>query len=197
LLTGPLPGALTIDLIQPVRTLFLTIPIIYFSAVGIVIIINKYHSGIFKFLIFTAYLLSLIYYSDLYFNHMVLVKPDNWLYGYQSAMTYALKNGQNKTVYFSDYYGQPYIYYLFLSQYDPAKYQTQANLITSGLDTGKVPQINNFIFQAADFASSRTKPHLLLIFTYGDLVGQVIDPKLLIPITPINGHSTFYAYQTD
>jgi len=196
LLTGPLPGALTIDLIQPVRALFLTIPILYFASVGIIDTVNRYRSLFLKSLIFFAYLLSFIYYSDLYFNHMVLVKPDNWLYGYQSAMTYVLNNSQNKTVYFSDYFGQPYIYYLFQTRYDPAKYQSQANLITNGLDTGKVAQIDNFIWQAADFASSKSKPGLLLIYNYGDLVGQVIDPKLLIPLSPINGHSSFYAYQT-
>jgi 4-amino-4-deoxy-L-arabinose transferase-like glycosyltransferase len=196
LLTGPLPGALTIDIIQPVRTLFLSIPIIYFASVGIYATINKFRLHLFKVLILSVYFISFVYFSDLYFNHMVLIKSDNWLYGYQSAMTYALNHSQNKTVYFSDHYGQPYIYYLFLTQYDPSKYQSQANLITNGLDTGKVNQIDNFIFQAADFASAKSKPGLLLILTNDDIHGQVIDPKLLTPLTPINDHSSFYAYQT-
>lgn len=197
LLTGSFPGALTIDTIQPVRTLFLTIPIIYFTSVGINTTFNKYRSYLFKILIFSAYFISFLYYSDLYFKHMVLIKPDNWLYGYRTAMTYAINHSQDKTVYFTDFYGQPYIYYLFLSKYDPAKYQTQANLINNGLDTGKIAKIDNFIFQAADFASSKSKPKLLLILTYGDTVKQVIDLKLLAPLSPINGHSSFYAYETN
>lgn len=197
LLTGPLPGALTIDIIQPVRTLFLTVPLIYFAAVGINALFVQNRSFILRFGVFSVYLISLIYYSNLYFKHMVLVKPDHWLYGYQAAMSYAVDHNAGKTVYFSDFYGQPYIYYLFTSQYNPTKYQQQANLITNGLDTGSVAKIDNFIFKAPDFASLKKQPNLLLILTYDDALRQGIDLKLLTPLSPINGHSSFYAYQTE
>lgn len=196
LLTGPLPGALTLDIIQPVRTLFFTVPLIYFAAVGIDVVFIKYRSVWLKIIIFSAYILSFIYYSNLYFKHMVLVHPDHWLYGYQPAMTYAIDHSSGKTVYFTDFYGQPYIYYLFLSKYNPAKYQQQANLISNGLDTGSVARIGNFIFKAPDFASLRNQPDLLLILTYDDAVRQGIDLKMLTPLSPINGHSSFYAYAT-
>ncbi len=196
LLVSPLPGALTLDIIQPVRTLSLSIAIIYFAACGIEFIINRFSKKIVYLTIFLAYLLSFIYYTDLYYSHMVKVKPDHWLYGYQSAMSYALQHSQNKTVYFSDFYGQPYIYYLFISRHDPASYQKQANLISTGLDTGKVAQVDNFIFKTPDFSYLKTVPGVLQILTYDDALRQNIDLKLLTPLSPINGHSSFYAYET-
>jgi 4-amino-4-deoxy-L-arabinose transferase-like glycosyltransferase len=196
LLIGPLPGALTLDIIQPVRTLSLTFPLLYFTAVGLSFFFLKYRSLFFKIIIFAVYSLSFFYYTDLYFDHMVKLKPDHWLYGYQPAMIYAINHSQNNAVYFSNFYGQPYIYYLFLSKYDPIKYQSQANLITNGLDTGKITKIDNFIFETPDFASFKSKPNYLLIFSYDDALRQGIDLKLLTPLSPINGHSSFYAYQT-
>lgn len=194
LLVAPLPAALTRDQIQPVRAMSLTIPLMYFAALGLIKIISlvpKY----FYVLIFAVYSLSFIYYCDLYFNHMVKTHPDHWLYGYTPAMTYAITHGSDKTVYFSDFYGQPYIYYLFYSQYDPAKYQHQANLISKGLDTGKVESISNFYFQTPNFQNQ--KPHQLQIFTYDDAVRQGIDLKKLTPLSPVNTISTFYAYETN
>ena len=197
LLISPLPAALTRDMIQPVRALEMSLPLIFFVAVGLDAFFSKFTSPIFKLLVFFLYLISFAYYSDLYFTHMVKVKPDDWLYGYQEAAQYVIDHQQNNTVYFSNFYGQPYIYYLFYSQYPPQKYQSQANLQLSGLDTGKVAQIDNIHFEAADFASSRKKSRMLMIYTYDDAISQGIDLKLLTPLSPINGRSTFYAYQTN
>lgn len=193
LLVAPLPAALTRDQIQPVRAMSMSIPLMYFAALGIYKM-----SKIFKllpFLLIPIYLLSFIYYSDLYLNHMAKTHPDHWLYGYTPAMNYALSHQVGKTVYFSDFYGQPYIYYLFYSQYDPSKYQQQAKLTLNGLDTGKVEKIDNFNFETPNFQNQ--KPHQLQIFTYDDAVRQGIDLKKLIPLSPVNTISTFYAYETN
>jgi 4-amino-4-deoxy-L-arabinose transferase-like glycosyltransferase len=197
LLIGPLPSALTRDSIQPVRSLSLSLPLIYFTALGIKTFLDKFKSKIIILSILFLYLISFIYYQDLYFNHMVKVKPSEWLYGYQQAMTYALSHEQNKQVYFSDFYGQPYIYYLFFSRFDPASYQKQANLIVTGPDVGRVDKINNFNFRVPDFSSFKKIPSTLMIFSYDDAVRQGIDLKILTPLSPINGISTFYAYETN
>lgn len=196
LLIGPLPAALTIDIIQPVRTLSLSIPIIYFAAYGVDVIINRWKS-IGAFLLAVCYFTSFIYYGDLYLNHMVKVRPDHWLYGYQSAMDFTISHLSGKQVTFSDFYGQPYIYYLFQSKYDPAKYQRQSNLIASGLDTGKIESVDSLVFKTPDFNSQKKLPHQLLIFSYDDAIRQGINLQTLIPLSPINGHSSFYAYETN
>lgn len=202
LLLSPLPSALTKDIIQPVRCLTLSIPLVYFTAVGISNFLNllakySYWKIVGYIFLFIIYLSSFVYYQDMYYNHMIKVKPQDWLYGYQEAFSYALTHSQNKQVYFTDFYGQPYIYYLFYSKYDPGKYQSQANLISTGIDVGKINQIDNFRFEAANFSTFRNDPKTLMIFSYDDVVRQAVDLKILKPLSPINSTSTFYTYEID
>jgi len=194
LLTAPLAAALTRDSIQPVRDMSFSVPLVFFIATGLKLLSSNWS----KALIFFVYLLSFIYYSDLYLNHFIKTKPQEHLYGYEQATKYLLANSEDKTdIYFSDFYGQPYIYYLFFSKYDPVKYQSQADLMTNGLDTGKINQIDNIKFETPNFNSLKSKPHQLLIFSYDDAVRQGIDLSLLTPLSPINNTSTFYGYQTN
>jgi len=195
LLIGPIPAALTRDIIQPVRTLSLSVPLMYFVALGIYNFIKNKHI-IITYLLFTIYLLSLVYYFDLYYNHMVKTKPDHWLYGYQAAMQYVISNQTDKTVTFTDFYGQPYIYYLFYSKYNPIKYQQQSNLVSDSIDTGKILKIDNVFFKTPDYQFLRNQPNQLFILSYDDVLRQNIDLKSLTPLSPINGHSSFYAYET-
>ncbi len=196
LIVGPLPAALTLDIIQPVRTLPLTIPLIYFAAVGISYFLDHWRwLGVIA--LFISYTTCFYYYSDLYYNHMVKVKPDHWLYGYQQAANFVVSHQNGKQVTFSDFYGQPYIYYLFASKYDPAKYQLQSHLTVSGLDTGKVEKIDNITFTTPDFKSLSQKSNQLMILTYDDSIRQGINLNILTPLSPINGHSSFYAYETN
>ena len=202
LLIAPLPGALTRDIIQPVRTLSLSVPLMYFTAVGISTFQNWSlklgHWKLFGYwLLVIGYSLSFLYYSDLYYHHMVKINPSHWLYGYQEAMNYVINHQSGKQVTFTDFYGQPYIYYLFYSQYPPQKYQPQAQLTGSTIDTGKITQIDDIKFQVPSFSYQKTQPHQLLILSYDDALRQGIDLKTLTPLSPINNISTFYAYETN
>lgn len=194
LLIAPLASALTRDSIQPVRDMSFSIPLVFFIASGLKLITSHW----LKILVFFLYLISFIYYSDLYFNHFVKTKPSEHLYGYEQAVNYLSVNASDKSdIYFSDFYGQPYIFYLFFNRYDPTKYQTQANLIVNGLDTGKVTQIDNIHFETPNFNGLKNKPKQLMIFSFDDAIRQGIDLSLLTPLSPINNTSTFYGYQTN
>ena len=201
LLAAPIPAALTRDSIQAVRSMSFSIPLIYFASLGLYFIIDKYKNIWLKFLIFGVYLLSFIYYGDLYLNHMIKKSPDEWLYGYQQSMKYLIDN-QNKfkNIVMSDYYGQAYIFYLFYSNYSPAKYQQQAKLTeNSSGDTGKVEKIDNIKFTTPDYNLIKTQPNTLAIFNYNEIYRQDIDKssdfKKFLPLSPINNISTFYAFQ--
>jgi len=173
-----------------------SIPFLYFTGYGLFTILKKYRllSGLIIFI----YILSFVYYSDLYLNHLYKVKPKENLYGYSEASQYLISNySDKKDIYFTDFYGQPYIYYLFYSKYDPATFQKQANLITTSFDTGKITKIDNIHFETPDFNSLKTKPQQLLIFSHDDVLRQGIDLNLLTPISPVNTFSTFYGYQTN
>lgn len=196
LLLSPIPAALTRDEIQATRIMNFSLPLCYFTALGLKGFFEKYTHYIFKILMFGIYFVSLYYYLDLYFVHMVKKSPESWLYGYKESMYYAINNGQNSLNYFSDYYGQPYIYYLFYSQYPPQKYQSVNHLSSDTVDTGKVHQIDNYIFENPNFnyLLLQSRP-ILGVFSSVDVATQNIDKSMLSPLSPVNSFSTFYGYK--
>jgi len=202
LLVSPIPAALTRDTIQAVRSMSFSIPLIYFAALGVYFFTEKFKNIFVYFLIIGAYLISFIYYGDLYLNHMVKKSPSDFLYGYKETMNFVNEyQNQFDQVYVTDFYGQPYIFYLFYSKYDPIKYQSQAKLTESlSGDTGKIEQIDKFKFGSVQFEYVKNLPKTLSIFSLDEIYRQGIDKKEdfknFIPLSPINGMSTFYAYQS-
>jgi 4-amino-4-deoxy-L-arabinose transferase-like glycosyltransferase len=198
LLLAPIPAALTRDIIQPVRSMSFSIPLIYFTAQGAIYVFNSIKNKIFLAFIILTYLLSFIYYSDLYYNHMVKKSPSDFLYGYKQAVTYvSTRQYQYDHIYFTDFYGQPYIFYLFYSQYSPLRYQSQAKLTEniSG-DTGTVEKIDNIQFVPINFAAYKQQPNTLIIISNDEILRQGLDNNQFTALSPINNISTFYAYST-
>ncbi len=200
LLIAPLPSALTRDSVQSVRSMSLSIPLVYFISYGIFYFFEKFHYLFLKIFIVSLYLLSFVYYSDLYLNHMVTNSPIDFLYGYKNAINYVSTHKQNfDNIYITDYYGQPYIFYLFYTKYSPIKYQQQAKLEDATLDTGKIKIIDNVHFQTAHFDFIKDHPGTLGIFSQEEIYRQGIDKKpeynQLNSISPIGNISTFYAYE--
>jgi len=198
---APIPAALTRDSVQATRIMSFSLPLCYFVALGLSYFINlvwkfKHWNLFVSWLLFLGYLLSFIYYLDLYFNHMVKKSPQDWLYGYQQAINYVAQNGTNRAVYFTPFYGQPYIYYLFYTQYRPENYQSQANLTNTTVDVGTVSKLDNLSFETPNFNHLKIQSRpVLAVFSYDDAVRQGIDLKLLTPLSPINNTSTFYGYK--
>ncbi|MGH7202989.1 MAG: glycosyltransferase family 39 protein [Candidatus Levyibacteriota bacterium] len=70
----------------------------------------------------------LLLFSFIYFVHQYFVNTNqevqkDWQYGYKEAVDYAVQyQNTNKNVFFSKDFEQPYIFYLFYTKYDPAKY---------------------------------------------------------------------------
>lgn len=200
LIVAPIPSALTRDSIQSVRAMSLSIPLVYFVSLGIFAFLEKYRSKLFSLGILIIYLLSFVYYSDLYLNHMVVRSPYDFLYGYRQAMNYVIEN-QDKydQIIISDYYGQPYIFYLFYSKYSPIKYQQQAKLSDDSLDTGKITSLDKIKFETPSFEYVKNNPKTLAIFAQEEIYRQDITQKTdyqnFIPLSPIGNISTFYAYE--
>ncbi|MBU4210199.1 phospholipid carrier-dependent glycosyltransferase [Patescibacteria group bacterium] len=219
LLIAPIPASLTRDSIQATRTMSLSIPIVFFISLGLNSFLSFIHKSYFinlpagrhghksifftfYFLLITVYFFSFFYYSDLYLNHMTKKSPQDFLYGYEESIQYLIKN-QNKydNIYFTDFYNQPYIYYLFYSKYPPLKYQQQAFLTKNQVgDTGKIEKLDNIIFHAPDFQFIKSQQNTLVIYSHQEIIRLGIDKSTdfskLIQLSPINNISTFYAYQT-
>ncbi|MDD4938267.1 MAG: glycosyltransferase family 39 protein [Candidatus Shapirobacteria bacterium] len=200
LLLAPIPASLTKDSVQSVRAMSFSVPLVYFISLGIYSFFKKYNYLLLKISVVLLYLLSFIYYGDLYLNHMLKKSPIDFIYGYQQAINYVIKN-QNKfdRIYLTDYYGQPYIYYLFYSQYPPIEYQQQALLEDATLDTGHIKTIDNIYFETAQFNFIQDHPGTLGVFSQEEIYRQGIDQKpefsKFIPLSPIGNISTFYAYE--
>jgi energy-coupling factor transporter transmembrane protein EcfT len=69
------------------------------------------------------YLFLFLLYVNLYFLHTNSEYSQYWQYGYEQAVNSVSKysTGSNKII-FSKEYEQAYIFYLFYTKYDPAKY---------------------------------------------------------------------------
>jgi 4-amino-4-deoxy-L-arabinose transferase-like glycosyltransferase len=196
LILAPIPAALTRDNIQAVRSMSFSIPLVYFIALGIYSFFQKRKSIFLKLLVVFIYLISFIYYGDLYLNHSIKTNPIDFLYGHKQAINYVTKNKDRfENIFITNYYGQPYIYYLFYSEYSPLKYQQQAKLENDNLDTGQVKTIDNIYFQTAHFDYIKDHPGTLGIFSQEEVYRQGIDIKKLIPLSPVGTISTFYAYE--
>jgi hypothetical protein len=127
---------------------------------------------------------------------MVKKSPFDFLYGNKEVAQFVINNQQNyDRIYYSDFYGQPYIFYLFYSQYSPKKYQAKNHLSLSGPDIGHVEKIDNILFASPDFNFIRNQPQkILAIFSFDEVERQGIDKKLLTPISTIGNITTYYAY---
>ena len=225
LVIAPLPAALSRDIVSGVRSLPMVIPLSFFIGYGIErilklklefkfkevrskklklrLLILKYAQFIVrysKYTILIFLILDFIYWADLYFVHMVKRKPKDWLYGYKDAIKFVqeYKSRTDKVV-FTDFYGQPYIYYLFYSQYSPQEYQRQARLIENQFgDVGRVEKINNIFFGPVDRAKAESCRHCLVIFSQDEILRSGIDkdPQFFAQLKPLgeinNNQVMFY-----
>lgn len=202
LIFSPLPAALSRDSIHAVRSMSQIIPLTFFTAYGLSYVLKA-----FRFLknpLIVLYFLSLVLYLDLYHNHMVRKSPKDFLYGHREVSTYLAQNIHRfDQVIFSDFFGQPYIYYLFWSQYPPARYQSQASLSRArGPDIGKVEKLDQIHFRSINWETDSKKENTLLVIAHDEVLRLGLDRneeifKKLTPISPLGNLSTFYIYETN
>ncbi len=201
---APLPAALSRDSIHAVRSMSQVIPLVFFVALGIKTVLDLFKpQKLITLLISLSFLISLFFYLDLYHSHMVEKSPKDFLYGYEQASTYLANNiDRYNQVVFSGHLGQPYIYYLFWSQYPPKKYQAQVKLTEDrGVDTGRVEKIDNIHFRPVNWDTDSKLENTLLIITHEDVLRLSLDKNQdffskFTPLSPIGNTSTFYLYET-
>lgn len=199
LIVSPIPAALSRDSVSAVRALPLTLPLCFFTALGIYFLYTKIKSHplriSFSIAIFLTYLLSFLYYQDLYFHHMVKRNPQEWLDGYKQAVLSLNLDSPKQPLVFTPFFGQPYIYYLFYHRYPPAQYQASSQLTSHGLDVGSVDQLERLSFSTPDFNQLRLTSNFLAIFSYDDALRQNIDFSQFKPIHSISPIDNFYLYE--
>ncbi len=166
LLLSPIPASLTLAEFSPLRALFMIVPLSIIVAAGAYQIL-KLSKLLFVFLS-AGYLLLTVYIFDLYIFHSQSVFALEFNYGHKEVVE-IIKANPTKKVLFTDVYGQPYIYYLFHTSYDPAKYQQENNFESGGLDVGKVSSVNNVYFQQFGTSELNVQKNTLFIGTEGNI----------------------------
>lgn len=137
------------------------------------------------------------YLENYYLNYSKKYSRD-WQYGYKQAVNYI---NQNKHKYdeivFTRHYGEPHMFTLFYSQYDPAKYQNNPNL--ARYETNDWVWVTNFDkFYFPDMGDKGTKYVDIIIENKGKKLLFIAKPNDLPPELPrlkrinfLNGQPAF------
>lgn len=207
LLISPLPAALSRDAIQGIRSLNMVIPLTVIVSFGIynflhwlktqrkIIIIG------FSVTLGIACLWNFVYYLDQYYVHYPQKSSEYWQYGYKEVVNkvYPIHGKYVRTV-FTQKWGQPYIYWLFYTKYDPRVYQLQANLVENSFgDVGKVERIDNIEFRDVYWPSDRGLGKSLFIGAPYELPEHDIDSsqaKIIDDVKFLNGNLSFRIVET-
>lgn len=170
LLLAPLPSALTRDSISSVRSFSLVIPLIFVTAIGInglyeVLQRRRVSRPLFLAVLLLAYAGMSGRFLDLYFCHDPKVNSRDRLYGYKETVRYLQPLVEKKDkVIFTTKYGQPYIFYLFYTQYNPQEYQKVAQLKENPYgDVGEVEKIGKIEFRKVYWPADRSIPNAIFV----------------------------------
>ncbi len=183
LLIAPLPAVFSRDLISMVRAFNLVVPLTIISGAGLYQLYDYLKSkakiirlaGLLS--ISGIILVNLFIYTDRYFIHAPIENARAWVYGYKEVALLIKDKSENYDhIVISDYLGQPYIYYLFYSQYPPKKYQAKANLIQNTTDVGSVKSIDNIEFRQVMWPSDRGTRNSLFIGPQEEIPIQDVLP---------------------
>ncbi len=180
-LISPIPAALSRDVTSNVRSLPLLFPLEMITALGVFyslpFFLDKKSLRILSFFLIIGVIFNISYYLDRLFVHSKIDSAKYYLSGYKEAITF-VKENQDKYdgIYFTTSYKEPYIFYLFYSDFDPQKYQGQAKLISlNPPDVGEVEKIDKINFTIVDWQKLRYTPNLLLIGSEKELPKSEIN----------------------
>lgn len=182
---APLPSALTRDSISSIRSFPMVIPLIFITGTGVVELFSclnerrKFFRLGFKFLFIFIYFVLFIRLLDLYFVHDKFYNSANRLFGYKEMINFInTQTGSKDKIVISNIYGQPYIYFLFYSKFDPQTYQKSAKLTENPYgDVGDIERIGRVEFRRIYWPTDRFTKNSLFVgnefeLPMVDIVGQ-------------------------
>lgn len=133
-LIAPIPAALTREAPHALRSIFMLGSIQAISAFGLIQFFALLHIKLIRNFTFAliGFLIAMnaAYYFKNYTYDYPVKYSEAWQHGYKQAVEYILNNSdQYPAIYFTKKYGEPHIFYLFFSKYDPRKYQENPSLV--------------------------------------------------------------------
>lgn len=165
LLLSPLPAVLSRDQVHAIRSLSMAIPLLIISSLGIYYAFSKFNKKLIQMALCLFIVVAFAYYLDSYFIHMPKRDSKLWEYGYKQIVeTVAPIQNDYKAIKVQQSYAQPYIYFLFYTKYNPAKYQSEAKLKESSIgDVGQVEKLDNIYFSGIDWSQNRGEHGVLFV----------------------------------
>ena len=124
LAVAPVASAMTFQTPHALRAHSMVIPLTVLISAGLYFVISQYRSPIFYFLLSIIYIWQFSRYLHQYYIHYPQTYPAAWEYGFKELVPYveSVKDRYEKIL-ITDKYDQPYILFLFYSQYPPEKFQ--------------------------------------------------------------------------
>ena len=169
LFVAPIGASLTLSEFSVVRALLMTAPLAILICLGIYQL-AKNHRYLFL-LVLLLYLYNISLGLDLYFRHADTFLAPSFNYGYKQVVKWIVDNPSQRVI-LTDVYGQPYIYYLFYTRYDPAKFQKQNKFVSGGVDVGSIPSLDNIEFHQFSVDDIKTQKDALFIGTQGNITNS-------------------------
>ncbi len=170
LVLSPLPAVLSRDQVHAVRAINMQVPLIILISFGLMTFFDNFKktssvlvlSGFFAMF----YVAGFVYFLDAYFVHVPAHDSIYWNYGYKQIVeTVTPLEKDYKIIKVQQSFAQPYIYFLFYQKYDPAKYQKNAKLVSSGNinDVGYILTLDNIQFAPIDWSVNRGEHGTLFV----------------------------------
>ncbi len=163
LLIAPIPAMIVTPVPHAYRTLQMSVPLAFFSAVG-----AYYFFSLKRLWFLKTVFLIVILYTFVTYLHLLLIHypkkfgPD-WQDGYKQAVTLVGKHAASfDKIYITNINSVPYIYFLFFNKYDPQRF-----LDEKGTSNG----FNKYVFTSDDFDLYNKGRILYLAPAWKDLNG--------------------------
>ena len=172
-----IPVSITNDSIpHALRTLIAVVPYQIITAYGfyelyLMLEKRKILKSLMLVTVFLTVILSMKSYLNNYYNNYPNLYSRDWQYGYKQTATY-IKDHYNEydLIVFSRHYGEPHMFTLFFTGWDPAKFQSDPNLNRfETYDWVRVLRFDKFYFP--DLGDTGTK--------YEDIIKENSDKKIL------------------
>jgi 4-amino-4-deoxy-L-arabinose transferase-like glycosyltransferase len=178
LLIAPVAASPTTGLPHAVRTLVFLPVFQIFTAVGLAQFAARWKFVTLLYGIFILF--NIFYYCDMYFVQMNHEVSEYWQYGYKDAVAYTEKVKEKyQKIVVSTTLEQSYMFFLFYTKYDPAKY-----LAAGGTQSGSFEEANNhfdkYEFRSIDWKHERGDGSILYVGDPKDIThGNVMNFKFL------------------
>lgn len=198
MLLAPIPAAITRESPHVLRSIFVLGSLQILVGLGIVDFVKWFERRWGFKAIFSYSVIGILVGINawIYFTNYFVTYPkdysESWQYGYKQAIEFVLSkpNVHDRPLFITKKYGEPHIFYLFYSQYDPFEYQTNPTLIRYAQSNWRwVDQLDNVHFiNDWEMKEKLKDQHGYVISTPGNYPGI---PPVLKRIDFLDGKGAF------